>query len=118
METAMVESSSRTVVLRDERDGRDSRHLAARLTAAGDLRVDGLDVGPTAASLTGGVEYEWTTMVRAEHLPGLVTLLGGDPGVGLLCLLAERYTGPSAYDLEQILSGGAVPIERSVWAGG
>ena len=112
----MVEIT-RTVVLRDERDGRDSRHLAVRLTADGDLRVDGLDIGPTTAELTGGDEYEWTTMVRAEHLAGLVALLGGDPGAGLLGLLAERYTGPSAYDLEQILSGGAVPIERSVWGG-
>jgi hypothetical protein len=112
----MVET--RRVVLRDEHDGLDSRHLAARLTAFGDLRVDGLDMGPTTAELTGGDEYEWTTMVRAEHLAGLVALLGGELGVDMLALLAERYTGPSAYTLEELLSGGAVPIERSVWGGG
>jgi hypothetical protein len=106
-----------TVVLRDEHDGADSRHLSAHLTAGGDLRIDGQDLGPATAPVSDDGEYEWTTTVRAEHLPGLVALLGGDPGADVLGLLAERYTGPRAYKLEQILSGGAVPIERFTYGG-
>jgi hypothetical protein len=112
----MVERA-RTVVLRDEHDGADSRHLSAHLTAAGDLRVEGQDLGPATASLTGGDEYEWVTTVRSAHLSALVALLDADPGASLLDVLEARYTGAAAAELEGILSSDTVPVERSTYSG-
>ena len=117
METTMVEQPTRTVVLRDEHDGADSRHLSAHLTAAGDLVLDGQDLGPATATLTGEDEYEWITTVRSAYLPALVALLDTDPGVSLLDVLEARYTGTAAAELEGILSTGTVPVERSTYRG-
>src|SRR5258707_12832802 len=84
---------TRTVVLRNERHGRDSRYLTASLTAAGDLVLDGHDLGPATTRLTGRGEYEWVTTVRSANLPALAALLDSDPAVSRLDVLEARYTG-------------------------
>jgi hypothetical protein len=50
--------TGRQVVLRDERSGRDSRHLAAYLNA-GDPVLEGQDLGPGTAPVSSDGEYEW-----------------------------------------------------------
>ena len=108
--------TGRQVVLRDERNGRDSRHLSAHLNEAGDLVIAGQDLGPGTAPVSGDGEYEWSETVRAEHLADLIALLGGAPGVDVLDLL-EGYAGARSFELERLLSGGEVPVEFWSYAG-
>lgn len=42
--------ASRTVALRDGRNGPDRRYLAARLDGEGNLYIEGQDIGPATAS--------------------------------------------------------------------
>lgn len=110
-----MEASIRTVRLRAERDGADSRHLWAYVDADGDLHVDGQDFGPATAAVSDDGEYEWFRVVRAKHVEQLVKLLGGEAGTDVLDLLKERYTGAGSYELERILREGGVPVELSVY---
>jgi hypothetical protein len=114
----------RRIVLRDERDGADHRHLEAYLDTDGDLHIDGQDLGPATAPVSGDGEYEWFQTIRAEHLPDLLAALGGGApasevraGDLVLDVLADRFTGPGSYDLEAVLRTGPVPVERWVWSG-
>ena len=91
--------------------------VTAYLTAGGDLVLDGHDLGPATARLTGRGECEWVTTVRSANLPALAALLDSDPGVSLLDVLEVRYTGAAAAELEGILSTGTVPVERSTYSG-
>jgi hypothetical protein len=104
----------RTVTLREGRDGRDSRHLWAYLDETGALHIDGQELGPGTAPMSDDGEYEWFQTIKAEHLPGLLGLLGGRPGDDVLSLLEEKWSGGRSYDLEKILREGAIPIERHV----
>ena len=80
-------------MLREEQDGPDRRYLCAYLTPDGALHIDGQDLGPGTAPVSGDGEYEWFETIRPAHLPRLVELLGGAPGTDLLDLLADRYSG-------------------------
>ena len=66
------------ITLRDEHDGKDHRHLAAYLDAEGNLHVDGQDLGPSTAQVSGDGEYEWFTIILATQLPQLSKALGGE----------------------------------------
>ena len=107
----------RRIVLRDEDDEVDRRHLDARVDAQGRLRIDGHDRGPAtrAAQPASDGEYEWFTTYAADDVPRIVELLGGDPGDDVLDLLEQRFTGPASYDLERLLRESDLPVERSVW---
>ena len=60
-------SGRRSVVLRAEHTGNESRHLSAELTAGGDLRLADQDLGPGTADVSSDGDYEWETVVPAEH---------------------------------------------------
>ena len=105
---------ARKVMLRDEQDGPDRRYLWAYLTADGALHIDGQDLGPATAPVSADGEYEWFQTIRSSHLPRLVELLGGEPGTGVLDLLAERYTGTNAAELERVLRETGLPVELFV----
>jgi hypothetical protein len=105
----------RKVTLREERSGPDERHLWAYLDPDGALHIDGQDLGPATALVSADDEYEWDETIRPEHLPRLVELLGGEPGSDVLGLLAERYSGAGSYDLERLLDGSYIPVERYVY---
>ena len=65
------------VVLRDERNGRDIRHLKAYLDDEGNLHVEGHDIGPGTAIISDDGEYEWFEKIAAgqvEKRGGTATL--------------------------------------------
>jgi len=109
-----MNADGRTVTLRKERDGEDSRHLWAYLDDAGGLHIDGQDLGPATAVVSPDGEYEWFQTIRAEHLPRLLALLGGRPGDDILTLLDQRWSGARSGDLERLLRESDIPIERFV----
>ena len=85
--------TKRRVVLRDEHDGADHRHLEACPRSGGALVIEGQDPGPGTAPVSRDGEYEWTRTIRPEHLP----MVPGGPGrVGcadVVEVLAARFTG-------------------------
>jgi hypothetical protein len=100
------------ITLREERNGADIRYLTASLSDAGDLVLDGQDLGP---STPDGDEYEWVRTIRAEHIP-LLRAAGEIPNdADLLATLAERYSGIASYDLERLLADGEIPNELFVF---
>ena len=96
-------TAGRVVTLRAERDGPDTRHLDARLTPSGDLRVDGQDLGPATEIVRPDGEYEWTWTVSAAQIPELLRVLGAEAGADILEELSARWSGPASYDLERRL---------------
>lgn len=107
----------RTVTLRDERDGADTRWLGAYLDAGGALHVDGHDIGPGTAMISSDGEYEWFKTVAASDLPRLVEALGGQPGDDVLDLLEASWTGTRSYDFERVLRTSGIPVNLSNWTG-
>src|ERR1700738_1396918 len=77
----------RRVVLRDQREGHDSRHLCAYLDNEGGLHIDGQDLGPSTGLVSEDGEYEWFQRIPARKVPHLVAILGGDPGDDVLDIL-------------------------------
>jgi hypothetical protein len=109
--------STRKVKLRDERDGRDSRHLWAYVDEAGALHIDGQDLGPATAIVSSDGEYEWFETIAAADVPRVVALLGGQPGDDVLDLLERDFTGAKSYDLEARLRRSDIPIDVHTWSG-
>lgn len=110
-------AGGRTVQLRSEKSGADSRYLWAYLDEDGALHIDGQDLGPATAMVSSDGEYEWFHTIRAAHVGQLVALFGGEPGDDVLDLLERHYTGLSSYDLEAILRNSDIPVERFVYGG-
>lgn len=102
-----------TITLRDERAGKDTRHLWARVEASGDLVIEGQDLGPGVESFWGAglSEYEWTITVRAPDVPKLIAALGGRDGDGVLSLLAARFREDDRYASKGFIEEHAVPLE-------
>jgi hypothetical protein len=106
----------RRVSLRAERNGRDTRFLEAWVDALGALHLDGQDLGPGTAAVSDDGEYEWHRTIPASELPRLIALLGGEPGDGILDLLAHYYTGRASYELERVIRESGIRSELSVWS--
>ena len=107
----------RTVTLRDERSGRDSRHLWAYVDAEGNLHIDGQDIGPSTAPVSGDGEYEWFQTISASAVPRLLGLLAAPPEADVLDVLADRWSGSHAGELERVLRQSDIKVERAVWSG-
>jgi hypothetical protein len=94
---------ARRIVLRDERDDRGTRYLAAALEADGTLRITGHDQGPRVSEFFGAAitSYEWVYLVAAGRIPALIRLLGGHDGDDVLALLAayHQHVGEQISDL-------------------
>ena len=103
----------RRVTLRDQTFGADRRLLWAVLTEAGDLRIEGQDLGPGVEEIfgEGKSEYEWDVVVRASDVPSAIVALGGAPGDDVLTLLSRRYSGFDASEIEPRLKASGVPIQ-------
>lgn len=100
------------VVLRDERDGADERHLWAYRAADGSLHIDGQDFGPRTVLVSDDGEYEWSTVVAAGDIPRLVEVLGGAAGEDVLEVLAGRYAGAASDQLDDVIRASGVPHQR------
>ena len=107
----------RTVTLRDEKDGRDSRYLCAYLDDHGNLTIEGQDLGPSTGLVSGDGEYEWMQLICAEYIPHVLRILGEPAGVGILDALEARWSGEKAGELERRLRESNIPIKRSSWGG-
>lgn len=102
---------SRKVTLRDERAGKDSRHLWAYVDKAGNLHIDGQDLGPGTAPVSPDGEYEWFKTIDAVDVPRLVSLLGGTQGEDVLDLLERGFSGAGSYELETRLRECDIPVQ-------
>lgn len=107
-----------TITLRDETRA-DGSHLAlwAYLDTAGQLHIDGQDLGPVTSTVSGDGEYEYFKIVAGQDIPRLVALLGGRPGEEILDLLKKEWSGEKAYALEDLLREGDVPVVLAVYSG-
>lgn len=103
---ALAEDS---VVLRDERTSSMSRRLSARLTADGDLIVDGQDLGAPVRSYFGANEYEWSWTIRKQHLRALLAALGANSDV--LAALKARFAPDRGDEIGTFLKDNAIPCE-------
>ena len=106
---------ARRVVLRDERNGRDWRILSASLEG-GALVIEGHDLGPSTAPIRSDGEYEWSYRFQSSAIPVLRAALGGTEDVGILDLLARKYTGAHSYELERIMRDTDSTIPRTFWS--
>lgn len=111
----MTAAAGRTVQLRRERAGDDWRNLWAYVDEAGNLHIDGQDLGPATAIVSPDGEYEWSHIVEAHHVPNLLDLLGLDAAGDLLDQLERRYSGTASYELERVLREGGVPVQTAVY---
>jgi hypothetical protein len=105
------------VQLRHEVSGRDRRFLTASITDAGDLLIEGQDLGPSTSFVSSDGEYEWWRTIKAEHLPALLQLLDAPPGSDVLQVLASHWTGPASHELEKRIRDSGIPSELSTWSG-
>jgi hypothetical protein len=107
-----------TITLRDEKRA-DGSHLAlwAYLDTAGQLHIDGQDLGPVTRNVSTDGEYEYFKFVAPQDIPRLTELLGGRPDEGILDLLERGWTGEKSYALEDLLRDGDVPVVLAVYGG-
>jgi len=112
----LPEGKRRKVTLREERVGADVRWLGAYVDDEGALHIDGQDLGPATAMVSSDGEYEWFQKIAAGDVPRVVALLDGEPGVDVLDLLEERWTGPQSYELERRLRQSGIPLNLSTWS--
>jgi hypothetical protein len=114
---AVSAEGPRKVCLRSEHDGSDHRYLDAWLDDAGNVHIDGQDLGPATAMVSDDGEYEWHRTIAARHRPRLVELLGGDPDEDLLDKLERHWSGPRSYDLEALLRANTetIPSQLFTW---
>jgi hypothetical protein len=108
-------STGRTVSLRAERNGADWRNLDAYIDEAGNLVIDGQDLGPGTAMMSDDGEYEWKYTFPPSSIGPLLAALGGGAGEHILDVLSRRYTGPGSYDLEAVIRATKDTIPRQFW---
>ncbi|MDQ1370919.1 MAG: hypothetical protein QOF20_3272 [Acidimicrobiaceae bacterium] len=103
--------------MRAEIDGGDRRFLDAFFDDDGDLRIDGQDLGPATAIVSGDGEYEWGRTIAAADVPRLLEELGGQQGEDVLDLLQRNWSGARSYDLEKLLRETTIPVSLWTWSG-
>lgn len=101
------------VVLRDYTDEDGRRYLEAHLTPAGDLEVEGQDLGTGVEKFFGEGfrEYEWYYVIKKGDLPELARALKAPPGTDILNLLQFRCVGPHGRDIGQVIEEHKIPHE-------
>jgi hypothetical protein len=105
------------VTLLDEIDGPNSWHVGASLDAAGNLVIDGHDLGPATAVVSGDGEYEWSVTVPAASLKRAAEVLGGRDDEAILDVLARDYAGKASYGIRQKLVDAGIPVDLFTWSG-
>jgi hypothetical protein len=109
----------RRVVLRDERTGADTRHLAAQVETDGTVRITGHDQGPGVSAVFGSdiTSYEWVYVVAPDRVDALAealaAALGGAPAGDVLDLLAAHVARGGL--LDPVLRSPAVAAHFDNW---
>ncbi len=109
--------SGRVVALREERNEGGYRWLGPYIDEAGRLYIDGQDIGPGTAPVSGDGEYEWFQTIAAADVAKLVALLDGEPGTDVLDLLEQGWTGSQSYEQEKRLRESDIQVHLNVWSG-
>lgn len=107
----------RTVTLRNERHGADSRHLAAHIAADGSLVIEGQDLGPATWLVSGDGEYEWRRTIASQDLLGFRALLDIPDAADLLDALEQHWSGANSHELERRLRESQHPSGLWTWSG-
>jgi hypothetical protein len=102
------------VILRNERRGRDTRHLWAYLDDEGNLHIDGQDLGPATAPVSDDGEYEWFHTISHQDLPQLLGLLGAPADADLLDVLERKWSYARSYELEKVLRESGIKVDLVV----
>lgn len=98
-----------SVVLRNEKLENNSRYLAASYNTAGDLIIEGQDLGEDVRSVFGYSEYEWAWSIRAANLPLLKRALGNSDDI--LESLKIKFSNENAAGLITFLSANKIVFE-------
>lgn len=99
------------VVLRDVRDERGTRHLAARRREDGGIVIEGHDLGRGVDVLGPGLsEYEWVWTIAPDAVPAAVAALGGQASDDLLQLLRTWSIDHGGIDPGSHLKDSGVPV--------
>jgi hypothetical protein len=103
----------RNVVLGDVRNDDGVWWRFVSLNDAGDLVIEGHDLGRGVESVWGvGLrEYEFVRTVRAAELPALRRLLKVTGSSDLLDALEDRYAGQGTHELEKVLEEASIESE-------
>jgi hypothetical protein len=107
----------RAVVLRNERKGKDQRHLRAHLDEDGNLVVEGQDLGPGTALVSDDGEYEYRKRIAAADIASLRSVLSIGEDVDILDELGRNWSGPASYELERRIRESGIPVQFSSWGG-
>ena len=102
--------TTKSVTLRDTRDGLDRRRLWATLSTDGTLTVQGQDLGGGVEQVWGSgcMEYEWAETVQSPDIARLAAALGS---ADVLAALAKRYSDDPAFILKSFLDERGIPYK-------
>ena len=81
-------------------------NLSCRLDNKGDFLIEGHDMGSDS-------EYEWQTVVRAEHVPQLIALISDEGDTDLLTIVRRDWLPVEGERLERLIKLSSVPSEFS-----
>jgi uncharacterized protein (DUF1810 family) len=81
-------------------------NLSCRLDNKGDFLIEGHDMGSHS-------EYEWQTVVRAEHVPQLIALIGDGGDTDLLTIVRRDWLPVEGERLERLIKLSSVPSKFS-----
>jgi hypothetical protein len=99
------------VVLRDTRDDRGTRHLAASWAEDGGVLIEGHDLGRGVEAFGPGFsEYEWGWIIRPDAVAAALAALGGQAGDDLLQLLRTWSIDHGGKDPGSHLKDSGVPV--------
>lgn len=104
-------AASKVELRGEHRADGSSLYLEAWLDDAGNLHLDGHDLGPVTRPVSPDGEYEYFMTIVASDVTRVVELLGGAPGKNVLRLLAGCWSGSASHELERILRESDIPIE-------
>lgn len=99
------------VILREVVDADGSRLLTAKLTAAGEVVIEGRDCGAGVERIFGVREYEWVWTIPADAVAGLRRALQA-PSDDVLAALRVRFSGENAAEIGTFLESNRIPTER------
>lgn len=90
-----------TLVLEDVRDENGTMYRAVSLTTAGELVIEGQDLGKRVEGVFGCSEYEFIRRLSLDETEQLRRVFGLHAGEGLLATISQSFNSTS--ELESLL---------------